>query len=984
MPALMTNVETALGVRPAGMQYCVILSNGLRKIQGLEGETPFLYVRLWEPHIETLKLALSFRDSRSSFVFSSLTGQEIPAQIRLTAEVVPDVGVPTDITQTMEMLLAAFDQGIALFMPTATATKTAITANTMLSELQQLSEEQQRQCPFDIRAWNVADGPLEQRLQALQALIHNNKVSMVVSANNEQQDWTVYMASQYAKAINMCVDEKLFSWDEVQLGEDISDRVTSALQITFVNLVCEHALGGIYCSRDLVGEEYQGTGTGDDGPLLSDAELALMPRSLWVLGSGQPFVSTNKGIIATQMLAEMVKVGKLVVVGKAGAGVIITEPLKELVSTIRQCAVTTMSPAIATKWAEISMTEHDSVTLTEKALKMLQDKNFVWLFAGPGQMGITQIPSLEMPDQTRELKAQTVCVLDKHDARFSVGNWIFLAIHTLVNKGTLVAQAVVNRKHQRSGWIIVCPDTDKTLLDQYGDLPTITTKLKSAQLGDDDQARERLLELELERLDQHLDQDPTGIILVPGAEKSGQSFIFTDKILRGEFQADINVLTKGLAKKTKEHQQAAIHHARYQGKTVFQVTDGVLLVPPGHALTAWSQDDVRLTRWCPGKPLEELLQSARVMDQDPQNPDARQPEDLEMVRVEEAPAEGNAFATQIMNAIAAMGEANSSQVLTLNQVEASSSFGRHSVGNAIQDNTDEWAVGLSYTDSCCLIWVRIMLPQIMTVTAIGILPRQSSDTKMFTVIQVQTSEKEMPDNRFIIPESRKLHIAQLPTEITSQEIRILFDKNGITGAGDPPGLRGLALLGRRPEVENTSQGVLAMMKRAATVNEQKATGRLLQIVTATATSCLGEEFGADNVCQDNPREWAVSETYASDKNAIHLTVTLASAMRVAAISLMHRNNHESRATQVFTSMYVQTPALQMPGNLITIPQDNKVHEFLLPNSFVGQEIQLTFDKKMVAGKGEPPGLRGILVYGHDPETEIDEQGGRDGTKKVKK
>jgi hypothetical protein len=41
------------------------------------------------------------------------------------------------------------------------------------------------------------------------------------------------------------------------------------------------------------------------------------------------------------------------------------------------------------------------------------------------------------------------------------------------------------------------------------------------------------------------------------------------------------------------------------------------------------------------------------------------------------------------------------------------------------------------------------------------------------------------------------------------------------------------------------------------------------------------------------------------------------------------------------------------------------------------------DKKRVAGNGESPGLRGILVYGHEPDAEIDAQGGRDGHKKVR-
>jgi len=159
-------------------------------------------------------------------------------------------------------------------------------------------------------------------------------------------------------------------------------------------------------------------------------------------------------------LVEMVEIGKLKIIGKAGAGAIITEHLKDLVDNIQRCAMTTMSPAMTTNWTEIPMTEHDFVKLTEKAVERLQYTKFVWLFADPEQLGTTPIPSLEMHDQARELTAQTVCKLSNHDARFLVSNWIFLVIHTLVGKGTLVAQAVVNRKQQRSGWIIVSPDKD--------------------------------------------------------------------------------------------------------------------------------------------------------------------------------------------------------------------------------------------------------------------------------------------------------------------------------------------------------------------------------------------------------------------------------------------------------------------------------------------------------------------------------------------
>jgi len=143
------------------------------------------------------------------------------------------------------------------------------------------------------------------------------------------------------------------------------------------------------------------------------------------------------------------------------------------------------------------------------------------------------------------------------------------------------------------------------------------------------------------------------------------------------------------------------------------------------------------------------------------------------------------------------------------------------------DNNAEWSVGLDYTDPYGSIWILVTLEQEMTVTAIGTLPRQSLATKIFTMMQVQTPDTEMPENLLLIPEERQLHIAQLPRNITSKVISIVFDKKGITGEGDPPGFQGLVLLGRPPEVETASQGVLAMVKRAATVAEQEAAGHLL-------------------------------------------------------------------------------------------------------------------------------------------------------------
>jgi hypothetical protein len=194
MPSIMVNIQAALKIHPIGMQGCVIQGSGGLRIQGVQGESPFLYLCLWEPHFEGLRNNLNFNGNKRNFNFTSLTGKEIQAHIKLLAEKEQDVKSHVNTAQEMERMLAAFDQGIALFVPTTTMAGAAITANTLLDEMQQLSEDEKQESPFDIRVWNLEDGIPEGRIQALQTLIMDNKVSLVVSANEGQQDWTVYMA----------------------------------------------------------------------------------------------------------------------------------------------------------------------------------------------------------------------------------------------------------------------------------------------------------------------------------------------------------------------------------------------------------------------------------------------------------------------------------------------------------------------------------------------------------------------------------------------------------------------------------------------------------------------------------------------------------------------------------------------------------------------------------------------------------------------
>jgi hypothetical protein len=177
------------------------------------------------------------------------------------------------------------------------------------------------------------------------------------------------------------------------------------------------------------------------------------------------------------------------IIKKGGAGIIVTEPLNGLVNTIRQCTAHTMSPVTTTKWLEIPMLESDLKQLTEEVKEHLWRTNFVWLFADPGQLTAPPILELDMQDQEREQEALTVCKLDKRDARFRVGTWIFEAIHTLAAEGKVVIQKVGNRKTQRTGYMVISPDAERTFEAQYGPMVMAVSRLKSTRLGDDEQAR---------------------------------------------------------------------------------------------------------------------------------------------------------------------------------------------------------------------------------------------------------------------------------------------------------------------------------------------------------------------------------------------------------------------------------------------------------------------------------------------------------------
>jgi hypothetical protein len=264
---------------------------------------------------------------------------------------------------------------------------------------------------------------------------------MFVSAITEPpRRWTVYMLSVYAVAINNSMGKGLLDWAEVQMGESIQGRCAAVLQVTFMQIINDKVIKGIYCPADWVTERHQGTGKGDEAQKMAESDLNGKPRSLWKVGGKHPFISVKEGRKAKEVLSALVRDKKIRVVGKAGVRVLVTESLHKLIRTIQQCDALMMSLTRPIQWNDISMDELDLTNLEhKKTLCLTGNRPYVWLFASPETVGTTPIANLTMEDQLNVHCATTVCILDPHDTRFQVGTWVFLAIQNLVNAGALLA-----------------------------------------------------------------------------------------------------------------------------------------------------------------------------------------------------------------------------------------------------------------------------------------------------------------------------------------------------------------------------------------------------------------------------------------------------------------------------------------------------------------------------------------------------------------
>jgi len=235
----------------------------------------------------------------------------------------------------------------------------------------------------------------------------------------------------------------------------------------------------------------------------------------------------------------------------------------------------------------------------------------------------------------------------------------------------------------------------------------------------------------------------------------------------------------------------------------------------------WDPNDVRLSRWHPSRPLEELLQEVREMDPvDPkaaqneigswadqsQSPRSDPAEDqnagpAERVRMEcsweseltKRPAQDMATVSEAMRELRAR-ENNDPRLLQTVEANANST---HSIEfnaiNATRVNENEWITKAEATGP---ITFTIRLAQKASVVGIWLLHGEHG--KIFTQVEVKAKDGSQKRNLVIIPPKdagNRPHYTWLQHPIQGKQFELIFNADSAHGTSGSAGLKFLALAG---------------------------------------------------------------------------------------------------------------------------------------------------------------------------------------------
>ena len=961
-------------------------------VQGLSGSAggPFMIGKIWETEIENARKMYQSKEASPNHLLIKLEREHGMAMLKATIKQEARVDVEPDAKQAFKQYLleAILCEGGAIFVPKYTVGNMVNKLTGRVSECQ--GEPQGK---FDIRH---PEFPGLQLLPSdrvdiilmpiLLEMVRSELLAPAATSERDQAELVAYLSRPFAKKLDVEAQAGKFTWADIEYGTDITPMVTEALQVSFVHELLIEARKGVWVHRDMVVIQH----AKDTDSTALPQQLEQSERGLTRVMSAHPF---QGGMVAARIIAALIAAQQVTVVGVSGAGLLISLPeMQDIIEILRAD-----DDAVAQIGKEI---KYDSIEPPTELVQMVgrnilhsmhtQWWNYMWLLATPdttkGRLTLDDCP---IKSQTSTL--ETFLPLAPDILPGSIWNCngpvLNKAIRWLAECKFITIIEVRASPHGRRGMVILSTSllsnmTDDDIEDNLGEVDALEVdeENRGVRLGDNSKMKNMLTKIKLKILAEEIDialKEPTvvqGVQLASNGTVTaleGNADIETRLNLANKlgYQPTLELLLNCLVARLKSAKFKKTHK-------VWNCVGGILIMPA--ALIPDVSEDLasRFALWNPSTTQLEAITEAPA-------------EAME----EDNPAKEDAFSAQIRKEVAKLGEESSHLLLPI-RVDSSSSFGRFQAPNIYTDNDEEWAVGLDYTQPYGALWLQITLDREMMVTVIGILPRQSESTKIFTSMTVRTMDNNMACNQIQIQEGRQMHVALLPQPLIGQTIRVEFNKLGITGTGDPPGLRRLALFGRQPAAEVTSQeprpgqepltvnawsqmpgadkrgaGMISWAEGDGCGSSGSITHQItsLTIIAAKATSCVSTGYQSQNVLNNDASEWAVQVN--NDKGLHKITLQLDQRAIVAGIAI-----HQGTRGRTFTRMHVCASGDHSTANEVILPPGTSSLRTWLAEPITCDSIDLCFSQEHVHGTRGAAGLRHVELGGYLLEPEDGDKG----------
>ncbi len=244
---------------------------------------------------------------------------------------------------------------------------------------------------------------------------------------------------------------------------------------------------------------------------------------------------------------------------------------------------------------------------------------------------------------------------------------------------------------------------------------------------------------------------------------------------------------------------------------MLSINNGVLLVPPGHALAAWNQDDARLHRWHPSKPLEELLQAAQEMEQDPRGSEEQlNVRDSSTMsggnQMQGADKRGAEWISRMEERVCDSSGAQAPQIILLKIIgaTATSNASTHlQATNVMTNDNSEWAVQVESSGGQHTLALELE----QRACVLGIIIHQGTRGRTFTKMNVCATSENSTANVMELPQGEPEHRAWLNEPIRSKSIDLCCSQQYVAGTSGSAGLKYVELWRHllEPEGEDTER-----------------------------------------------------------------------------------------------------------------------------------------------------------------------------------